>query len=172
MDWSNQKSYSPLSPPGNHHPRRTVLIDLLLDLGGEADGAHDAVPKLLVQDGLVRIAIVLDDLVQPVDERLDGGHGPRAAAVGEAHELGRENLLGQVQQATELLDVGRGGRRLPVEDGGDGDLAASEVVGNLLKGEVGLGLCGKELPDKRLVTRARSLDVLLRRLGCIILFSS
>lgn len=138
-------SHSPLPPPGDDHPRGAVLVDLLLHLGAEADGAHDAVAKLLVQDGLVRVAVVLDDLVQAVDERLDGGHGPRAAAVGEAHQRGGEHLPGQAEQAAKLVDVGGRRRRLSVEDGRDRDLAAPEVGGDLLEREVGLVLGGEEL---------------------------
>lgn len=147
--------HSPLAPPGDDDPRGAVLVDLLLHLGAEADGAHDAVAKLLVEDGLVRVAVVLDDLVQAVDERLDGGHGPGAAAVGEAHQRRGEDLLGQAQQVAELVDVARRGRRLAVEDGGDGDLAAAEVACDLLEGEVGLVLGGEELCETLVSEGAR-----------------
>lgn len=138
---------SPLAPPGNDNPGVTLLINLLLDLGAEADGAHDTVAKLLVQDGLVGIPVVLDDLVEAVDERLDGGHGARAAAVGDCHQLGREDLLGDVEERRELLDILGGGLGLPVEDGGDGDLAAAQQVGDLGEAQAGFGLGVEELED-------------------------
>lgn len=137
----------PLAPPGDDHPGIALLVNLLLDLGAEADGAHDAVAELLVQDGLVCVAVVLDDLVQAVDERLDGGHGPGAAAVGDGHELGGEDLLGDVEERRELLDVLGGGLGLAVEQGGDGDLAAVQQVGDLGEAQAGLGLCVEELRD-------------------------
>lgn len=138
--------YSPLSPPSNDCVSVTsLLINLLLHLGAESNGAHDAIAKLLVQDGLVGIAVVLDDLVQAVDERLGGGHGPGVAAVRKGQQLGRQGLLGQVQQGGELLDVLGGGAGLAVEDGRHGDLAAAEELGNLGEGEVGLGLGLEEL---------------------------
>lgn len=68
----------------DHNPRRSVLIDFFVDLGVEADGAHDSVTELLVHDSLVGVAVVLHDLVEPVDEWLDRRHGSRPAPVGEA----------------------------------------------------------------------------------------
>lgn len=135
----------PLAPPRDDDPLRPVRVDLLLDVGREADGAHDAVAELLVQDGLVRVPVVLDDLVQAVDERLDGGHGPGPAPVRDGHELRGQRLPGEAQQAGQLVDVRRRGLRLPVEERRDGDLAAAEVPGDLLEGEVLFGLGGEEL---------------------------
>ena len=138
---------SPLAPPGNDDPGIPLLINLLLNLGAEADSAHDAVAKLLVQDSLVGVAVVLDDLVQAVDQRLDGGHGPRAATVGDGHQLGRKDLLGDVEERRELLDILGRGLGLSVEDGGDGDLAAVQQVGDLGEAQAGLGLGVEELDD-------------------------
>lgn len=138
---------SPFAPPGDDHPGIPFLINLLLHLGAEADGAHDTVTELLVQHGLVGVPVVLDDLVQAVDERLDGGHGPRAATVGDGHQLGREDLLGDVEERRELLDILGGGLCLAVEEGGDGDLLAAQQVGDLGEAQAGLRLGLEELED-------------------------
>lgn len=138
---------SPLAPPGDHHPGIAFLVHLLLHLGAEADGAHDTITKLLVQDGLVGVPVVLNHLVQAVDERLDGGHGARAATVGDGHQLGREDLLGDVEERRELLYILGGGLCLAVEEGGDGDLFAAQQVGDLGEAQAGLGLGLEELED-------------------------
>lgn len=135
----------PLSSPGDHNPRSAILINLLLDLRAEANSTHDTISKLLIQDRLVRISVVLDDFVQSVDHRFDGWHGTGAPTVGEAHELRCEDLLLQAENLRQLLDVFRRGRRLTIENGGDGDLATAEVLGDLFKGEVRLGLRGEQL---------------------------
>lgn len=145
MSRPGREEYSPLAPPGNDDPGIPLLVDLLLDICAEADGAHDTVAKLLVQDGLVGVPVVLDDLVQAVDERLDGGHRPGAAAVGEGHQLRGENLLGEIQKGRQRLDILGRGRGLAVEDGRHGDLAAAQEVGDLGEGEVGFGLGLEEL---------------------------
>lgn len=85
--------HSPFSPPRDHDPRGTILINLLLNLCAKANRTHNTIPKLLIQNRLVRIPVVLDDLVQPVDQGLNGWHGSGAATVWEAHELWREDLL-------------------------------------------------------------------------------
>lgn len=133
-----------------------LLVNLLLHLGAEADGAHDAVTKLLVQDSLVGVPVVLDDLVQAVDERLDGGHWPGAAAVGDGHELRGQDLLGDVEERRQLLDVLGGGLGLSVEEGGDGDLLAAQQVGDLGEAQAGLGLGGEELGGGLAACRQRA----------------
>jgi hypothetical protein len=50
----------PLAPKRDDHPS-TLVILFLVDLRREADGAHDAIPELLVQDRLVRESVGLDD---------------------------------------------------------------------------------------------------------------
>lgn len=142
-----KEGHSPLAPPGNDYPGIALLVHLLLHLGAEADGAHDSVTKLLVQNRLVGVPVVLDDLVQAVDERLNRGHGARATTVGDSHQLGREDLLGDVEERGELLDILGGGLCLSVEYGRDGDLAAAQQVGELGEAQAGLGLGGEELDD-------------------------
>ena len=127
---------SPLPPQRNNGPIIPLLIRLLLDLGAEANGAHDAIAKLLIQHRLVRVAVVLHDLVEAVDQRLDGGHGPGAAAVREAEQLLREHGFGDGEERGERRDVGGRGRGLPVEERGDGDFGPVEGAGDGLEGEV------------------------------------
>lgn len=152
----------PLSSPGNHNPRSAILINLLLDLCTEANSTHDTISELLVQNRLVRISIILNDLVESVNHRLDGRHRTGAATVGEAHELRCEDFLLQAEDLRQLLNVFRRGRGLSVEDGRDGNLTAAEVLGKLFKGQVRVVLGGEQLQrllvkvsfmvDSRLVT--------------------
>lgn len=44
----------PLAAQGDDGPVVALFVRLLLNLGGEGDGAHDSVAKLLVQHRLVR----------------------------------------------------------------------------------------------------------------------
>lgn len=138
-----KKKHSPLPPQRNNRPIIPLLIHLLLDLRTEGDGRHDAVAKLLVQHGLVGVAVVLHDLVQSVDQRLDRRHGPRAPAVRETQQLGAERGLGDVEDAGERADVCCRGLRLPVEERGHGHLGAPQLFGDAGEGE-GLGSFGVE----------------------------
>ena len=110
----------------------------------EADGAHDPVPELLVQHRLVRIPVVLHDLVQPVDQRLLGRHLDGLAAVGEPRELRLEGGMVDVEGLGELLDVLGGGSGLAVEESGDGDFVAAELLGEGFEGELFAGFGGEE----------------------------
>jgi hypothetical protein len=89
----DERGNIPLSSQGDNGPVVSLLVNLLLNLGAEGDGAHDSIAKLLVQHGLVGIAVVLHDLVQSVDERLDRWHGTSTATVWEAEELLLEELM-------------------------------------------------------------------------------
>lgn len=110
---------------GNDNPRGASLVDLLFDLGGEADGTHDAVTELLVEDGLVGVAVVLDNLVEPVDERFYGRHGSGAAPIGEGSQLRSNFLPGQFQELGQAIDIFRRCGRLAVEQGSTGNLTAT-----------------------------------------------
>lgn len=86
-------------------PGDAVLVDLLVDVGRERNGRHDAVAELLVEHGLVRVPVVLDDLVQAVDQGLFGRHLDALAAVGKAGELGRERAVVDAEVVGQFLDV-------------------------------------------------------------------
>lgn len=134
--------HSPLSLQCNHRPRRPRLVHLLVDLRLEANPAHDAVAKPLIQDRLVRVAVVLHHLVEPVDERLRRRHGHRGPAVGKSRHLLAQLPGVDAQEGAELVDILGRGARLAVEEGGAGHFAAAEVGGDVCKGEVlgGFGL--------------------------------
>ena len=119
------------------------MVYLLLNLRGEGNGTHDAVAELLVYDALEGVPVVLDDLIQAVDQGLHGRHGAGAAPVGEASHGGVEALPGHAQDRRELRDVRVRRLRLAVEQRGDRDLAASQLVGDLLECEL-LGRLGVE----------------------------
>lgn len=82
---------SPLSPQRNNCPVIALLIRLLLNLCAEGNRTHNAIPKLLIQYRLVRISIILHNLIQPVDQRLDWRHGSRTSSVGETEQLLRQD---------------------------------------------------------------------------------
>lgn len=73
---------SPLAPKGDDSPI-SLVVGLFLDLGAEGNGAHNAVAKLLVQNGLIGVTVVLDDLEKSVDQGILGGHlqGPPTVGV-------------------------------------------------------------------------------------------
>lgn len=134
---------SPFPPHGNNRPVIPLVVRLLLHVRRERDGAHNTVPELLVHHRLVRIPVVLHDLVQAVDQRLARRHVHRAAPVRVAGQRGGQAVLGDCEKGGEGLDVVGRGARLAVEDGGRGDLAAANVLGDLLEGD-GLGGFGRE----------------------------
>lgn len=154
----------------DHHPRSASLILLLFHRRGEADGAHDAVAKLLVHDCLVGVAVVLHNLVQSIYEGLDWGHGPGPAPIWEARAGERGRVLArEVEELGQALDILGGRCSLPVEQPRDSNFASTEVVGNGLKREPlgslgveeGLGVGGQSRLKSRLerIERKRSAAV-------------
>lgn len=137
---SKRNTNSPLAPHGNNRIRIPLIIHLLLHLTTEANRTHDPIPKLLIEHRLVRIPVVLHDLVQPIDQRFHGGHGPGAAAVREAQQLRAQLGLGDAQDVGELGDVLGPRARLAVEERGHEDLAAPERRGDGLEGQGPRGL--------------------------------
>ena len=62
--------YIPFSPQSDYSPVIPIFVCLLLYLRCESDGAHNTITKFLVQNGFVRIPIVLNDFVKSVDQWL------------------------------------------------------------------------------------------------------
>lgn len=145
-----QEHEVPFPSQRNDRPIVAIFVRLLLHFGREGDCTHDAIAKLLIQDGLVRETVILDDLVQAVDERLPGRHIHDLTSEGKSCQLGGKRAVLDVEDLGQLLHVLIIRLRLSVEDGGDGDFIASEVLGNILKGhallrfgiEEGVGLDG------------------------------
>lgn len=82
----------PLPPHRDNHPI-AFLISFFLHIRRERDGAHDAIPKLLIHDRLVRVPVVLHYFVQPIDERLAWWHGYCTAPVGHAVHRVRQSAM-------------------------------------------------------------------------------
>ena len=82
----------PLPPQSNYRPC-PLIIDLLLNLRAEADGTHDSISKLLIQNRLVRISIGLDDLIQSVNQWLRWWHRRNFSTVWESGKLGSEQAF-------------------------------------------------------------------------------
>lgn len=72
----------PLATESDDDPG-TLVVLLFVYFGGEGNCTHDAVTKLLIENGLVGVSIVLDDLIQAVDEGLFGWHRHRTTSVGQ-----------------------------------------------------------------------------------------
>lgn len=126
---------SPLAPEGDDSPV-TLLIGFLLDLGAERDGAHDAITELFVQNGLVGIAVVLDNLEEPVNQWLLWWHLQLPATVWVSRELLLKGGLVDFEDVGKILDVFGRGLGLAIEKGGNCDFLPAKGLGNGLKGKV------------------------------------
>ena len=135
---------SPLSPQRNHRPLIPLLIRLFFHLGRKANRTHDPISKFLVQYRLVRVPIVLDNLIQPVNQRLPRRHVHHVAPEGKAGQLLLQRAVLDIQDRGELFHVFGSSLRLAVKDGGDGDFIATELLGNVGEGELFGGFGGKE----------------------------
>lgn len=123
-------------PPQSYDSPVTLVISLLLNLGRERDGAHDAISELLVQNGLVGVPVVLYNLEEAVDQRLFGRHIDCSAPVRPASHLRLKLVLGDVQELGQVLDVVRAGLGLAVKKRRNGDLFAAELLGDGFEGQV------------------------------------
>lgn len=141
----------PLAPQCNHSPVISILIRLLLHLGRERNGTHNAIPELLIENRLVCISIVLHNLIQPVNQWLPGWHFHRTTPVRKATQLISKPGPVDLQDRGQLFDVFRGGLGLAVENGSYSNLIAADMLGDLLEGEFlggfsveeGLGCAGE-----------------------------
>lgn len=95
----------PFPTKSDNSPVITILISLLFNLGRKRDCTHNPIPKLLIENRLVGIAIVLHDLIESVDKGFLGRHLDRAATIGEAVELFLQRLLGDEKQIGQLFDI-------------------------------------------------------------------
>jgi hypothetical protein len=113
-----------------------LLVGFLLDLCAEADGTHDTITELLVQNGLVCITVVLDDLVESVNQRLLWWHLHLASTVRVTRELRFKQRLIELEDLSQVLDILWRGFGLSVEEGCDSDFFTSEGFGNGFEREV------------------------------------
>lgn len=128
--------YSPLAPEGNLDPV-ALLIRLLLHLRRERDGTHDTISKLLVQDGLVGVSIVLHNLVQTVHQRLLRWHLHSPATIWNTSDFSLHQDPGlDLKDLGELRNVLGACLSLSVEDSCCHNFIAAERVANGLEGEV------------------------------------
>lgn len=97
----------PFSSDVDVNPLNSVFVGFFLDLGGESNCAHDPISKLLIDNSLVSIAIVLNDLIQSVDQRLLGWHLDALSTVGESSQLRRESCFVDTEVRRQLLDIFR-----------------------------------------------------------------
>lgn len=133
------EGFLPFPSQGDDSPIIPILIRLLLHLSRERDSAHDPIAKLLVQDRLVRIPIVLHNLIQPVDQGLFGRHIHRMTTERVTRQLSFQLGFLYPKDSCKVLDIFGGGLGLAVEDGCHCDFVAAEFLRDLLKGELLLG---------------------------------
>ena len=106
----------------------------------KSNRAHDPISKLLIQNRLVRIPVVLHNLEQSIDQRLTGWHLQQLASGWDAGDVGgEEGGDGDVEEDAEVLHILVAGFGLAVEERGYGDF---ELV-----------------PDLDTLRRSRSLDL-------------
>lgn len=137
---SHGRSNLPFTPEGDDGPVVPILVRLLLHLGRERNGAHDAIAELLVQDSLVGVSVILDDLEQAVDQWFLGRHVDGPTPIRETLELLLQRALLDAEDGSQLLDIFRGWFGLAIKDGGDGDFIAAYFFGDGLEGQVLLRL--------------------------------
>ena len=128
----------------NVHPLDAVLVGLFLNLRGECYCAHDAIAKLLVNDGLVSITIVLHDLKQAIDQRLLRWHLDTFPSVWKATQLRVKNGLLNPQVRRQLLDIFWGSASLSVEHSSNCDLTSTELLSDCLERRSLFSLGGEE----------------------------
>src|SRR5215475_6092854 len=118
---------------GHHDPVPFGIFDLL-DIHLKVDGAHDTVPEHLVDERFNSRTVDLRDLVEPVDERINGYSTVERALHGQL--LQRFSHLRTEPQDTRCgrSFVGRHGR-LAHQGRSDPDLMPSHSFGNGLKGK-------------------------------------
>jgi hypothetical protein len=138
-----RRSNSPFPPQCNHSPL-PLIINLLLNLGAEANGAHDTVTKLLIQHRLEGVAVVLDNLKESVDEWFLWWHVQSPPPIGPRGQLLSEGGLVDGEEGGEGLDVLGGSLGLAIEEGGYGDFVAPDFLADGLEGEVLFSLCLEE----------------------------
>lgn len=123
----------PFSTKSDNSPVITIFISLLLNLGRKRDSTHNPISKLLIENRLVSIAIVLHNLIQSVDKGFLGWHFDGPTTIGEAVELFLQRLLGDEKQIGQLFDIFRWRFGLAVEYGSCGYFIATEVLANFLE---------------------------------------
>lgn len=162
----NQSANIPLPPQRNNSPIISPLIRLLLHLRRKRNCTHNSIPKLLIQNRLIRIPIVLHDLIQSIDQRLPGWHLHGSTPVRKATQLFFKQRFWDLKERGQVVDVFGRGFGLTVEDGGGGYFGAVEMVANLLKGELFAGFsveegygCGREGGVLRCLTRVLAISV-------------
>ena len=129
----------PFASQSNNRPIISILICLFLNFCRERNSTHDTIPKFLVQHSLIRIAIILDNLIQAVNKWFFRRHFNRATSVRKAAQLLLKGRQRDFQHFGELLDIFWGSLGLAVEDGGSSYFITANVVGNFFKADTFFG---------------------------------
>lgn len=148
----------PFASQGNDSPSVSILICLLLHLCREADRAHDSVPEFFIEDSFVRIAVILYNLIQTINQRLSRRHVHDLSPEWVACQLFLELPMVNPQNGRELLDIFRSSLRLTVKDTRNSDFVTTKLLADLLKGETlggfgfeqSIGLYGETVAERRL----------------------
>lgn len=123
----------PFASQRNLHPF-TLIIRLLLHMRAEGNRTHDPITKFLIDNRLVRIAVILHHLEQSIDQRLARRELYQLSAIGDGGDVGRlQRAEGNVEEDAQVLDVVLAGFRLAVEDSRDGHLVSAERFGDRLE---------------------------------------
>ena len=126
----------PFAPQRNDSPIVPILIRLFLDLCRERNSAHDAIPKLLIQNSLVCVSIILYNLIEAVDQRFLGRHVHDLTTERVACQLFAERALVHPQDVGKLFGIFRRRLGLSVEDGCDSYFIAAQLFCYVFKCKV------------------------------------
>lgn len=126
----------PFSPQSDYSPGAPILICLLFYCCRESDRAHNTIPEFLVQNGFVRIPVVLDDFVESVDQWLLWRHIYCMTSHRESVWEITKAILTNLKHFGEILDIIRRCFGLTIEDGGDSYFISPKFIGDFFESEI------------------------------------
>lgn len=127
---------APFSPQSDYSPGISILVCLLFHLRCESDGAHNTIAEFLVQNGLVRIPIVLNHFIESVDQWLLWRHIHSMTSHRESIRQVTKAILAKLKNLGEILDILRQCFGLAIEYGGDGYFISSKFGGNFPESKI------------------------------------
>lgn len=77
------RKWQPLPPQSNNRPIISLFIRLLLHLRTKRNRTHNSISKLLVQNRLISISIILHNFIKSIDERFNWWHRTSTSTIWE-----------------------------------------------------------------------------------------
>lgn len=123
----------PFSPQSDDSPVVPIFVCLLLYLGCESDGAHNTITEFLVQNGFVRIPIILNDFVKSVDQWLLWRHLYRMTSDRKPVREVPKIILAKLKYLGQVLDIIRRCFNLTIEYPRHSYFISSQFIGDILE---------------------------------------